>query len=397
MGVPVRLALLLLLFPLSALAACPAGIQLSNLPIGTPLPMCIKFESSSLGGCNAGCPGVCVELPSSGTMGPIQTLGTECSYSEGGGDGEGGDNGGGDGGTGGDNSSLSTKKINPQLVGENHTADLSVGFNVLFLETSVMKNKLSQIASGTHSFEITSRQMLKQLQDIEYNTNRDDNAVSQAVGESNFYLKSILDKLDAEDVPATPDGYLDGKFGELFGRMDRDYYGGIQNIDRSTSSSAQNLAAITSQLGTNGVNGHLMDIKSILESGSSGGSGTGEGSDIDYSKMPGSSENGLSVKQAVYSRGCTSGSCFDQVGIQAELANKKAELVSLHKTIGEEMAGAFKYELSGSADVPKCFDLFSYNGASYDVCLDSGEYWQSLAALLMFIFYFVALMIIFRR
>jgi hypothetical protein len=393
----VRVLYLLFLLPLTAVASCPSGIKLSNVSISTALPYCVKFESSTLGGCEVACPGVCVEFPNNGTKGPIETTGNECKLGGDGGTGGDGD-GGDDGGTGGDNSSLSTKRIYPQLVGETHTADLSVGFNALFDETYVMKNKLSQIASGTHSFEITSRQMLKQLQDIKYNTSRDDNAVSQAVGESNFYLKSIVDKLDFEDVPATPDGHLDGKFGELFGRMDRDYFGGTVNIAARSADTAMYTAQMASQLGSNGVNGHLMDIKGILESGSSGGNGTGQGNDIDYSKMPGSSNNPLEVAKSEYQSSCQGTNCyFDVSAVEKEYKDKQKELTDKYKEIKEDATKVFDYSLSGTAEVPKCFELYSFNGQTYSICPDASGYWETLAALLLFMFYIVALMIIFRR
>ena len=158
MGVPVRLALLLLLFPLSALAACPAGISLSNLPIGTPLPMCVKFESSSLGGCYVGCSEVCIELPAIGTMGPIQTLGTECAYGSGGdGEGEGGD-GGTDGNVGGHNSQAvigeyadPPRYINDMLVGPEHLSNIGPAFDSMLTELGMLKIGVGHLKKNTNS------------------------------------------------------------------------------------------------------------------------------------------------------------------------------------------------------------------------------------------------------
>ena len=95
-----RVLYLLFLVPLGAFASCPAGLKLSNVPISTTLPYCVKWESSTLGGCEVACPGVCVEFPNEGTKGPIETTGSECKLG-GGGDGGGPGGGDGDGGTGG--------------------------------------------------------------------------------------------------------------------------------------------------------------------------------------------------------------------------------------------------------------------------------------------------------
>lgn len=70
----VRVLYLLFLLPLGAFASCPAGLHLQNVPIGTAMPYCVKWESSSLGGCEVGCSGVCVETPATGTMGPIYSV-----------------------------------------------------------------------------------------------------------------------------------------------------------------------------------------------------------------------------------------------------------------------------------------------------------------------------------
>ncbi|MDY7828763.1 hypothetical protein UXA55_04065 [Aeromonas caviae] len=90
-----RLLYLLFLVPLGAFASCPAGLKLSSVPISTELPYCVKWETSSLGGCEVACPGVCVEVPASGTKGPIETTGGECTLGGGGSGETGGGNTGG--------------------------------------------------------------------------------------------------------------------------------------------------------------------------------------------------------------------------------------------------------------------------------------------------------------
>lgn len=46
-----RIGWLLLFFPslAFAIAGCPVGVQLGNVTMATPLPVCLKFEGSDLG------------------------------------------------------------------------------------------------------------------------------------------------------------------------------------------------------------------------------------------------------------------------------------------------------------------------------------------------------------
>ncbi len=180
--------------------------------------------------------------------------------------------------------------------------------------------------------------------------------------------------------------------------MDRDYYGGTTNIDRSTSSTAQYTAQIAAQLGNNGINGHLIDIKEALKSG--GGSSGEGGQGIDYSKMPGSEQNPLHVAGSEYtSQLCKDGAhCFfDLETINKQFQERKDQLKNTHDGIKDDMVDMFQYSLSGSAAVPKCFDMFSMFGRSYSVCPEVEGYWEMIAAIMMFIFYFLALMIVAKR
>lgn len=88
---------------------------------------------------------------------------------------------------------------------------------------------------------------------------------------------------------------------------------------------------------------------------------------------------------------------FDLDKVNQEYSEAKQEMARRYDEIKKEVSETFKFELSGSASTPKCFDMFSLYGKSYSVCPDSGEYWNTLAAILMFIFYFIALMIVARR
>jgi hypothetical protein len=148
----------------------------------------------------------------------------------------------------------------------------------------------------------------------------------------------------------------------------------------------------------------MADIRRAVESGGSGsgsGSGGGSGSDgssIDYSKMPGTADNPMSVKSSSYTSSCAGEDCFfDVAGIQKQLDAANDSLKEKYSDIGNEVKEVFNFQLSGSAGVIDCFDLFSYAGKEYQVCPPSKDYWQTLAALMMFIFYFMALMLIFKR
>lgn len=147
--------------------------------------------------------------------------------------------------------------------------------------------------------------------------------------------------------------------------------------------------------------GDLAAIKDALGNGQgSGGDGDGGGSGIDYSQMPGSAGNPLQVAGAEYKSGSCQGGvncAFNLEEINKQYGEKKAELKDKYGAIKDEVSQVFKFQFSGSASAPKCFDMFSMFGKSYQVCPDSGEYWATLAALMMFIFYFVALMIVARR
>ncbi|MFQ2814110.1 hypothetical protein ACK30E_04330 [Aeromonas caviae] len=147
--------------------------------------------------------------------------------------------------------------------------------------------------------------------------------------------------------------------------------------------------------------GDLAAIKNALESGQgSGGSGNEGGTDIDYSQMPGSSSNPLHVAKSEYESPLCSGdaSCaFDLEQITKVYGEHKEALKSQYISIKNEMTDMFKYQFYGSASAPKCFDMFSIFGKDYQVCPDSDGYWEFLAALMMFIFYFTAFIILTRR
>ncbi len=140
----------------------------------------------------------------------------------------------------------------------------------------------------------------------------------------------------------------------------------------------------------------LQDIKGLLESGS--GSGDSGASGIDYSKMPGSGDNPLAVKGGHYQSKCNGKDCFfDVAAMEKQLSDANKALSAKYDDIAKDVKTVFDFNLSGSSGVLECFDLFTYDGTDYRVCPPSKDYWQTLAAMMMFIFYFVALMVIFKR
>ncbi len=246
--------------------------------------------------------------------------------------------------------------------------------------------------SGSEKVGLINNQMLSTLNRSDEALQRLTNCVVNPLANGCEHLAGS----DGDNGLGKP--YWDSKLGEMFGRMDRDYYGGTTNIDRSTSNTAKYAAEMASQLGNNGVNGHLMDIKEALKSG--GGSSGEGGQDIDYSKMPGSAQNPLHVAGSEYtSQLCKDGAhCFfDLETINKQFQERKDQLKNTHDGIKDDMVDMFQYSLSGSAAVPKCFDMFSMFGRSYSVCPEVEGYWEMIAAIMMFIFYFLALMIVAKR
>lgn len=149
------------------------------------------------------------------------------------------------------------------------------------------------------------------------------------------------------------------------------------------------------------MSGDLGAIKDMMKDGQgSGGTGNEGGADIDYSKMPGAAGNPLHVAGAEYESSlCQEGDncAFDLGNINKQYNGKKEELKDKYKAIKGEVSEIFKFDLNGSGSVPKCFELYSLFGKSYSVCPSVGGYWETLAAIMMFVFYFLAFMIVARR
>ncbi|WP_323947299.1 hypothetical protein [Aeromonas caviae] len=181
--------------------------------------------------------------------------------------------------------------------------------------------------------------------------------------------------------------------------------GAIGSLQGSVNSVNSNISSQSGYLSQ--MNDNLYGIKYMLQDGLKNGwgnSGGGQGGsgdfNIDYSQMPGSSSNPLHVAKAEYESPLCSGdaSCaFDLEQITKVYDEHKEALKSQYISIKNEMTDMFKYQFYGSASAPKCFDMFSIFGKDYQVCPDSDGYWDFLAALMMFIFYFTAFIILTRR
>lgn len=441
-----RIGWLLLFFPslAFAIAGCPVGVQLGSVTMATPLPVCLKFEGSELGGCKVDCKGVCVELPLNNTKGPVETTGTACKLS---------DNGSGNGDSDGsgntpDEGSSGTKPIDGWLNFEPVIGD-ATGTSVSGAVAKLNKNlgvALRQVVEGTkqdsgnlnsiaHSAESFSRDMktaLYQLDKMATDTFQTQNTTSYMLGRlntSNEYLQSINAKLDNLSSGSSGGGSTGGS-SPFDASMAKALVQNSYGINANTASIHNDLSPLSGQLSgimsmqgevirsVNGVGGNisnalnglsqnrpwggrefatLMGKLDALAAGSGSGSGEG-GQGVDYSKMPGSTDNPLSVGGSNYKSACSGESCFfDVPAMDKKLADTNKSLTDKYASIAEDVKQVFSFSLTGSADPMECLDLFTHQGKEYTICPPSGDYWKTLAALMMFIFYFVALMIIFKR
>ena len=471
-----RFGWLLLFFPslAFAIAGCPVGVQLGNVTMATPLPVCLKFEGSQLGGCLVACNGVCVELPLANTKGPVETTGTACSITE-----NGSGNGDSDGsGNTPDEGSTGTKPIDGWLDFQPVIGD-ATGTSVSGAVAKLNKNlgvALRQVVDSTkrdsnninsiaHSAESFSRDMKDALYHIKQSSsqlsqvNGNLGGVAAALSTTRDYLQSIDVKLSnlgsgssggvpssvASDVAGISSmmgaslnmmSSIQGNTNGLNNKLDdisgntkatsyfaKDMKDSLKNIERSLGGggsgsdggssawTSSDIASLVESAGTTANQSEqqtyvLQDMRTALEimaekagnGGNGDGSGSGDGSGVDYSKMPGSGGNPLSVKEGKYSSACSGNDCFfDVAAIQKKLDEANKAISDKYKDIGDEVRDIFDFQLSGSAGVIECFDFFTYGGKDYRVCPPAKEYWNIIAALMMFIFYFIAFAIVFKR
>ncbi|MEL7595438.1 hypothetical protein ACEUC8_20735 [Aeromonas veronii] len=471
-----RFGWLLLFFPslAFAIAGCPVGVQLGNVTMATPLPVCLKFEGSQLGGCLVACNGVCVELPLANTKGPVETTGTACSITENGsgnGDSDGSGNTPNEGSTG-------TKPIDGWLDFQPVIGD-ATGTSVSGAVAKLNKNlgvALRQVVESTksdtanlnsiaHNAESFSRDMKDALYHIKQSSselshvNGNLGGVAAALSTTRDYLQSIDAKLAnigsgssggapssvASDVAGISSmmgaslnmmSSIQGNTNGLNNKLDdisgntkatsyfaKDMKDSLKNIERSLGGggsgsdggssawTSSDIASLVESAGTTANQSEqqtyvLQDMRTALEimaekagnGGNGDGNGSGDGSGVDYSKMPGSGGNPLSVKEGKYSSACSGNDCFfDVAAIQKKLDEANKAISDKYKDIGDEVRDIFDFQLSGSAGVMECFDFFTYGGKDYRVCPPAKEYWNIIAALMMFIFYFIAFAIVFKR
>lgn len=471
-----RLGWLLLLFPslAFAIAGCPVGVQLGSVTMATPLPVCLKFEGSDLGGCQVNCKGVCVELPLNNTKGPVETTGVACKLS---------DNGSGNGDSDGsgntpDEGPSGTKPIDGWLNFEPVIGD-ATGTSVSGAVAKLNKNlgvALRQVVDSTksdtanlnsiaHNAESFSRDMKDALYHIKQSSselshvNGNLGGVAAALSATRDYLQSIDVKLSnlgsgssggvpssvASDVAGISSmmgaslnmmSSIQGNTNGLNNKLDdisgntkatsyfaKDMKDSLKNIERSLGGggsgsdggssawTSSDIASLVESAGTTANQSEqqtyvLQDMRTALEimaekagnGGNGDGNGSGDGSGVDYSKMPGSGGNPLSVKEGKYSSACSGNDCFfDVAAIQKKLDEANKAISDKYKDIGDEVRDIFDFQLSGSAGVIECFDFFTYGGKDYRVCPPAKEYWNIIAALMMFIFYFIAFAIVFKR
>ncbi|EQB2601721.1 hypothetical protein [Aeromonas veronii] len=473
-----RLGWLLLLFPSAAfaIAGCPVGVQLGNVTVATNLPVCLKFESSQLGGCIVDCKGVCVELPLANKKGPVETTGAACDWtqnSSGNGDSDGSGNTPDEGSTG-------TKPIDGWLdfqpvIGDatgtsvsGAVAKLNKNLGIALRQVvDSTKRDSSNINSIAHSAESFSRDMKDALYHIKQSSselshvNGNLGGVAAALSTTRDYLQSIDAKLanigsgSSSGVPSSVasdvagiasmmgaslnmmssiqgnTNGLNNKLDDISGNTKatsyfaKDMKDSLKNIERSLGGggsgsgsdggssawTASDIASLVESAGTTANQSEqqtyvLQDMRTALEimaekagnGGNGDGNGSGDGSGVDYSKMPGSGGNPLSVKEGKYSSACSGNDCFfDVAAIQKKLDEANKAISDKYQDIGDEVRDIFDFQLSGSAGVIECFDFFTYGGKDYRVCPPAKEYWNIIAALMMFIFYFIAFAIVFKR
>lgn len=396
--------------------------------MATSLPVCLKFDSSEFGGCLVDCKGVCVELPLANTKGPVETTGTSCNYS---------DNGSGNGDSDGsgntpDEGNAGTKPITgwvdfQPVIGDSTgtsvsgavaklNKNLGLALRQVVDSTKQDSNNINSIAHSAQSLSVDMKTALHHLNmmssDLSYTRNSNDGLL-RAAYQTNEHLQSMIAKMDGSGTSgggSTGEGGSSSDVAEMKNMMfaamgmwegnknnTRQISNDVASINGSMGSAIYTLEEMNRNQISNlrNISSDLSAIKGSIQGGSGGGSG---GQSIDYSKMPGSAGNPLSVGGSNYKSACSGESCFfDVPAMDKKLADTNKSLTDKYASIAEDVKQVFSFSLTGSADPMECLDLFTHQGKEYTICPPSGDYWKTLAALMMFIFYFVALMIIFKR
>lgn len=259
-----RIGWFLLFFPslAFAIAGCPVGVQLGSVTMATPLPICIKFDSSELGGCEVNCKDVCVELPLNNTKGPVQTTGTACNlsdYGSGNGDSDGSGNTPGEGTSG-------TKPIDGWFDFEPVIGD-STGTSVSAAVANLNKNlglalrrvvdssgrdssNINSIAHSAESFSKDMKTALLHLDNISTQAFQTQNTSSYMLGRlntSNEYLQSINSKLDSLSSGSSGGGSAGGS-SPFDADMARALVQNSYGINANTASIHNDLSPLSGQL-----------------------------------------------------------------------------------------------------------------------------------------------------
>ncbi|EGX6953959.1 hypothetical protein JFQ84_002120 [Aeromonas hydrophila] len=211
---------LLSISPVIAHAVCAPGVNYGSAHLNSPNPICYTYSNSELGGCYAYCGGgpsgaACVEFPNAQppSRGPYFSNGVSCTPSTSNGPWQ--DPGpkpedpnppvGSDGtSTGGDG----VVNIGSMWVGPNTHADLGKGFSVVANNVRVHSKKITDAVKEVdytlgRIFDYT-RPLLNDIRSSSlHNANSTaniSNAIEQTFGESNFYLKQLVEKRTLDET-----------------------------------------------------------------------------------------------------------------------------------------------------------------------------------------------------
>lgn len=363
---------------------------------------------------------MCVVFPLVNQQGPVYSTGDTCFISSGNPEGSGKGSGDGDGGPDAPASGNSGSTAFPGWYNFEPVIGDATGTSISGAVAKLNKNLGSALGMLAGNADLT-HSALSDINGMSRRVVNASEAAQQFLKEISEYNRVANAKLEgAELVAARSENYLEQIAKNTSGGGAGDGEGGSEGGDTETGDDFDQqslfrvLEAINDNISRTGGatatnSGDLLQafysLQQQLASGDAGGSqqGGGEGTggtDIDYSKMPGSESTPLSVRSASYdSKGCEGGAnCFfDVPTMQGKLDAANNALTGSYKAISEDMKRIFSFNFYGSAEPMKCLDLFTLYGKEYSVCPPSADFWSTLAALMMFIFYFVALMVIFKR
>lgn len=164
--------------------------------------------------------------------------------------------------------------------------------------------------------------------------------------------------------------------------------GYLGTIQGNTSSLSSNLGQMNGSLSA--INGKLDGILSAMQNGAGDGTGDGTG-DGSGSDGIGSADNPAHVASSAYKTACNGAECFFSTSqANQELNDIKEQYQQAVRDIQSDFKDMFDVSFDGSAEYPKCFDLYNIFGKEKEVCIDSQEYFNILQSLMMFIYAMIA-------